>query len=279
MIKKLFTFIVFTNIWVSLGATAFTAFTYALYRIPFNFYYLTFVFSATLSVYNFHRLIRFFNEKKTAYLSERHLWIMAHFNTLRVITFTAAGLLLWASSHLPVIHLIQLLFPVAGIVFLYVLPENRFFKGLRHIPFIKLILVGIMWSYVAVFMLFSLQKTNVPVYFFIAQTLFIMSITLPFDIRDIQVDISENVTGIATVFGEKGAKLTAYLLLLSAGFLVWYNRIFVSLEGWQAYLASLVICLPVIYFSSPKKPELYFSGLVESTLFLPLLFWYVLTSI
>ncbi len=276
MIKKLFTFIVFTNIWVSLGATAFAAFTYAFYAVPFNFYYLLFVFSATLTVYNFHRLLRFFNEQKVNHLSERHRWIMAHSKTLQRITFFALGLLIWASIHLSLIRLIQLLFPVAGIIILYVLPGNRFFKGLRHIPFIKLVLIGFSWGYVAVAMPFRLQDTDIPMYFFTAQTVLIMAITLPFDIRDIRVDIAENVSGIATVFGEQGAKLTAYLLVLSAGILVWNNRIFVSLEGWQAYLAGLVACLPVIYFSSPRKPELYFSGLVESTLFLPLLFWYLL---
>jgi 4-hydroxybenzoate polyprenyltransferase len=271
MIKG-FKFITYTNIWVSLGAAAFTAFSYVAYPIPVNYYYLLFVFSATLSVYNFHRLIRFFNPKTNPHLSERHLWIIKHLKALKITTLLASALLIWATIHLPFVPLMQLLLPVTAVIALYVLPDNRFFKGLRHLPFLKLLLVGFIWSYVAVFIPFSLQKISVPVYFFIAQILFIIAITLPFDIRDIAIDKAENVTGIATAFGQKGAKITAYALLLLALWLASYDLHLLSKVFWT-YGISIVVCLPIVYFSAPKNPELYFSGLVESALFFPLTFW------
>ena len=97
-----------------------------------------------------------------------------------------------------------------------------------------------------------------------------MSITLPFDIRDLKYDIASKVKTIPSKIGVKKTILLSEFLL----------TIFVSLKYYQLHLnhisyeqfialsiASLITGI-VLVFTSTKRPELFFSGLIEGTMVL-----------
>jgi 4-hydroxybenzoate polyprenyltransferase len=241
-----------------------------------NLYYLLFIFSATLFTYNFHRIIRFFNhEINYAVLSERHNWIIKHKKIQFLLAVLAVFFLFFSLNNLPLIKIVKMLIPAVIPVLLYILPDNNFFKGLRQIPYLKVILVGWVWMYLCGYIPIKLAQLSVSYYFLAAQAIFIIAITLPFDIRDIKVDKSENVKSIATLAGEKNTRLISIILLFISYLLVWFmpNVLLLTLASWTL---TILVCFTLVLKSSENKPELYFSGIIESVLCLPVLFYLLL---
>tara|TARA_Y100000589_G_scaffold331027_1_gene382748 strand:- start:70292 stop:71131 length:840 start_codon:yes stop_codon:yes gene_type:complete len=272
-------FIVYSNIWVSLGASAFTAFAYVAYNLEPNLYYLLFIFSSTLSVYTFHRIIRFYDQKpENNTLSERHLWIIAHKKSLLALFVLSTILSGYSLLHLPAYRLAKLLLPAVLPVLLYILPSNKFFKGLRHIPFLKVPVVGFIWMFLCGYIPLELEQIDYTWHFLVAQMLFIIAITLPFEIRDIKVDTTENVKSFATALGIKNTQKLALLLVIASYFLIWADTS-ITITALASWTLTVLICLPLILNSKEDKPELYFSGLVESALFYPIFFYLILRLI
>ena len=82
MLKKLIDFIVFGNIWISLGAVGVSIFTFILCDINIDIYYLNLVFFATLFSYNLQNLSQriIHNER-----SKQMVWIQSNYSALKVI--------------------------------------------------------------------------------------------------------------------------------------------------------------------------------------------------
>ena len=104
----------------------------------------------------------------------------------------------------------------------------------------------------------------------IAFFLFILAITLPFDIRDLRYDLAANVKTIPAKIGVKKTIVLAELLLVVFMILKYYqlNLNHISYEQFTATSIAFFITAILIAFSSPKRPELFFSGLIEGTMIL-----------
>ena len=63
--KRLINFVIFSNIWISLGAVGVTLTTFLFVNIVIDYYFLSLVFFATLFAYNLQNLAQrdFFKER------------------------------------------------------------------------------------------------------------------------------------------------------------------------------------------------------------------------
>lgn len=250
------------NLWISLGAVALALHSYLIFNWEINFPFLLMVFFATLASYNFQRVIRLPHIN-----NERHLWVFQQKNVLWVIVvislLIATFLFLSIYSWKDVLYISPLLLIGA----LYALKFTKLTgdgKALRDLPFIKIILISISWASVAVLLPAYLNEgfTNQVWQIFAITILYIIGITIPFDIRDLRYDQEEQMT-IPQLFGVQNSKIIAGLLVAVAGLLhvVWFPGI------WYVVFVHL-ISIFVIALTSEKRSELFFLLVVDGLLFL-----------
>jgi 4-hydroxybenzoate polyprenyltransferase len=258
--------IVYTNIWVALAVVSLCGFTFLLLgKTDWNL--LSFTFFATLLMYAY---ARWFDSpaRKEENVSKITLWTAK--NNLLFWLSGSSGLLgvLWFAQYLnsstwPWLAL------CAGISALYPL---QFFKwggeALRNIGGLKLFIISAVWALVTTVlpaaqlgepidfevMLFTLQR------FF-----FILAITIPFDIRDLRID-SPTINTLPYMYGIKRARNIALLgmLIVEISALLFFFGGLMGLGALVGQIIAYEITSVLIYRSSPRRPDLYFSFGVEA---------------
>ena len=135
-------------------------------------------------------------------------------------------------------------------------------KTIRKVPLLKIFYVGLVWALVNSWL--SFPSFNWPI--FLISIFFITALVLPFDIRDMDED---DLLTFPRWIGIRNTKLLAYVLLILAaiGSYLYLSPIFA-----YAFIASCLISMLLVFFTSKNKPELYFSFIVESCSGLPLVF-------
>ena len=105
---------------------------------------------------------------------------------------------------------------------------------------------------------------------FIEQFLFIFAITLPFDVRDLKYDLSFKMRTIPSKIGITKTIQLAHLFLLITVGLKYYQLYSGQINSAQFIANSVAIFITgvIIAFTSMRRSELFFSGLVESTMIL-----------
>ncbi len=148
--------------------------------------------------------------------------------------------------------------------------------GLRNIPGLKLLLIGVTWTLSVV--LLPIIEAHQTEHIFISKTdillltakrfLFITAMAIPFDIRDLFQDRKLGLKTIPVVFGEKNAYLLCQILL--AGYLVllflFRNHGFDNL--FFALTLTTVLMGWLIFRSNFKKNEYYYFFYLDGVLIL-----------
>ena len=232
------------------------------------------VFSFTFFTYNGQRLYRL-NQKiiEKDKLSERLKWVIKNKISLGVssILFGLIGLLctLFIDTYCFVI-----LIPMGGLSVFYVIPLIPFIKkmpSIREIPYLKIIAIGITWSIAIVWLpivdtQFYLGMHPITLLLSILQVfLFVFAITLPFDVRDIKFDKLTNLKTIPRLIGSKNAVLFSELLLL--GSIVTLHFLPIGSYIYPMVLGHFITML-IIAFTTEKRNEIFYAGLVEGTVIL-----------
>ena len=158
--------------------------------------------------------------------------------------------------------------PVAGLIAgTYVLPIWKGYR-LRDVPFVKIFMVAVVWSYVTVILPAGEAGLGLAEWGWMAleRMIFIFAITLPFDLRDIAFDKAQGVSTFATRLGVKGT------LFLSLGLLfVWMVMVGVLYVGWWwiAFAAAGIGTIVLVYLS-PRflNDDWYFTGWLDGTMLL-----------
>ncbi len=223
--------------------------------------YGLFAFFSTFSVYNGQRLIKSTHPTETPWL----MWVQRNEKSLYLATF-ASGLLTF--SCLLLIGKISLgsilLLLISGIISLfYVIP----IKGviMREIPYIKIYLIAIIWAVVLI--LFPMLNENkfewsVVLHAF-AHALFIISVAIPFDIRDVKFDHDSHKT-IPQVIGIRWAKSISALLLVS--FLLIMVLSVPQLMVSPIFYAVVAVQLTLLLFMNENRGDLYCAGAIDGTI-------------
>lgn len=151
------------------------------------------IFFSTLFIYNIHRRITLLNGFKTI-PSENYNEYKTSLKVIhRCLVIALGGIVITLLKTR--LNLVFVLIPFGIISLLYSIPFKMGQKTLitlRQIPYLKIFLIAFVWAAVTVFIpvvnykkpLYSLHVLSV----FLERMLFVLAITLPFDIRDMDDD-------------------------------------------------------------------------------------------
>ena len=269
LLKRWFSFYVFGNIHVGLAAYCLTQITLAEFSIV-NGSLAPFVFFSTILAYNFIRVFQI--DRINGMIA---VWIRSNKRSLILLNAACLGLLIYFSLDFNLYELLILL-PFLLTSFFYVVPLSSTIRGLRNIPGLKLFLISFTWAGVTVyFPLFvsGLQDAEGVWIVFMQRLLFIMAITIPFDIRDAEFDFPDLRT-VPQMIGINNSKVFATVAMI----------IFVLLELSKNETMTTLITIAIviagvsvlaILFAGVRQKRFYSSFWVES---IPVL-WYLLLII
>lgn len=251
--------IVYTNIIVAISAGVLSAGYCFMQGIEQWYFYGLFALFSTFSVYNGQRLIKSKNPTQTPWL----MWVQRNEKSLYLATF-ASGLL--TISCLMLIGKISLgsvfLLIGSGVISLfYVIPIRG--VSMRDIPYIKIYLIAMTWAIVLIlFPLMNEEKFNsTGLVHALALSLYIVSVAIPFDIRDMKFDTESHRT-IPQMIGLNGAKgLSIVLLLLFAVLMALVSPEFIKSPAF--YIAVAVNFL-LLLFINEKRGDLYCAGAIDA---------------
>lgn len=147
--------------------------------------------------------------------------------------------------------------------------------NLRDIPGIKIYLIGLVWAICcALIPMVELELLNSKtIQICLGFLLFIIGITIPFDIRDVDVDEINKKT-IPQMIGVKWSKVIAILLVTGSFWLMSGTK-----ELFYPSLTSSVISAILIAFARTKNNELYFSFIMDGLLVVVPLVFYLFQSL
>ncbi len=273
--------LVYSNLFVSLCVTSLTHQTYILLKIPQDdkYYLLTFVFCSTFFAYNFQRIVRIkFRELLGKQIGIRLSWIVRNRRPL-LLTSLLAGVISAFTMLFLSLQIIILTIPLAFFSIFYVMPVFNLDSkkvGLRNFPYIKIFLIAIVWSMVITalpyFNCYSIShwKNSNFLLLLLEQFLFIIAITLPFDVRDIKYDLEAKMKTIPTAIGVKKTIFLSEFLLLCFFGLKYYQYLLHQISLNQLISLAIVTLLSGIFlsFTKTKRAELFYSGIIEGTMIL-----------
>ena len=221
------------------------------FDVSFQTDLFAFIFCATVGTYNF---IRYYASTD----------IKLSFNTPILVfsLLSVLGMGLSATKLSSQTLLVALLLGMMSLT--YVLPSNRFFGGLRYLPYLKSFIVAACWASVVVI----LPLLNHQVEFdraawliWLQMALWTFSTMIPFEIRDISND-SESMKTIPQVFGVRGAKMIGTMMLFGVVILSY----FLSLRSYDM-IPALIACalaLVCLWKSTIQQSTYYASFWVEA---------------
>lgn len=162
---------------------------------------------------------------------------------------------------------------LAGLlVFFYVYPVHRLQGNIRNIRGVKVYVVALVWALCTVVLplLESGHGLGMDAYLAVGRRmLFVLAITIPFEIRDLNLD-QPGLYTIPQQLGVRGAKVFGYCLLL----LFWLSGVLFDVEylhgKWQPE-GVLVLLSLLLLFGAERNRHRYYTGLLVESL--PLIWW------
>lgn len=261
--KKLFRFYIQSSKHVALAVTTLTAVTYAEFDLTPDLWVLAFVYLGTVIGYNFVKYSGFGNT--------HHLSITGNIKLLRLFSGVAFLALIYVAFQVP--KIIYYYAAVFGLItLLYAIPMFRG-KNMRMLRGWKIFVISAVWAGVTVcFPLASNDLLFQPagIIEFISRFVFVIALTIPFEIRDLKYDENELGT-LPQLMGVKESRSLGSGLLLAFITLQFVNP---AIKGTELSLTALiaVITLWAIWKAKEDQHEYYASFWVES---IPIV-WYAL---
>lgn len=267
--KRILDLFLFGNIYVALGAVCLIQSTAI--QLGLNDYlvfYSALSFFATLFIYNLQRIF-YSPQKDNSLLSVRRKWVFENqfaVKLLCIIGSIGVAVTFFYNDHKIIFYLLPLLL----LSIAYFLP----FIKLRKNNWFKLLILAIVWTTTTAFVPALLNDTdpfsiNNILHFFVRFT-FMISICIPFDIRDMEIDKAENIFTFSQKLGENKTRWIAlgfmfiYILLITAEF---FQKMF-PMKIFIALLLTAVINAVIVFMSSSKRSEYFYTALLDGTMIL-----------
>jgi 4-hydroxybenzoate polyprenyltransferase len=272
MLSKLIDLLLYSNIFIAACAASLVYQVYWIEDSPGWYNPLAWlVFFATVFVYSAHRLVGF-TRLERGYGNRRISVILQFKSHIAGYTLVALAGLFFSCTLVLTSSLLLMMIP--GIItLLYIVPVFRHRRRFRDLPYIKVFIVGMVWSWTCIYIPLQELHSNLEVshYLLIVEKfLFITAITIPFDIRDRELDTLQHIKTIPVVLGIGRSKLIC-MTLVSLAIIVaginWHRQYF---DGGQfvslllAYLSAIMI----IYIIHEKSHDYYYSGMLDGTIVL-----------
>jgi hypothetical protein len=266
ILKRIFEFYIYSNIHVSIAVFSLTKITLLEFGINKNTIPF-FALFATLVSYN---LIRFYRIDKIHKLAAH--WIRSNKIGLILLLFIGLFILTILLFKIKFEDLL-LLTPFLLATLFYVIPFSKKKKNLRSIASLKLFLIAFTWAGITVLFPLAHHDINFSTHIwviFIQRFLIIIAITIPFDIRDVDIDIPEIKTLPQTI-GIKNSKYVGSIALLLFFVMDFFHDSYDENTRIVTFTIS-VLSLLLLVFANKDQNKYYSSFWVEGV---PI-FWYLL---
>ncbi len=244
------------------------------------------VFSATLFLYNFHRLmgVRPILPENRGLITG---WAAGHHFTLFLLALTGAigvGIFIFQTSVTIFIILV-----ILGLIsLLYELPLVRYhhkFQRLRNLWVYKAFMITIVWT-AATTVLPALNEyismKRYDVWLIAAERmLFIFLLALCFDARDIDFDKKENLKTIPIRYGMGSTENLYKIIALAVVLTTSYHYFIISpnLRIGAAMICSILFTYFIVAKTSPRKSDYYYLFLVDGMMIVQFLLTYTFLEI
>ena len=252
-------FLIHSNLFISIAAVCFTIANAMLLFIEVDkiCILLIHIFFSTWFVYQLSRVLyqKKMSEKNTK--DEIYYYQVEHqklTNISLVVSLVISGITFFFLKFQTQIAIVFSGF--LSVVYALPLDKIGIRKRLRDIPFIKIFLIALTWTITAV--LLPILESNVYpdlfvrriVLLFSIQFIYLLFITLPFDINDIERDIATQTKTIATTLGARKSQMLCFLLFLLDSYLLYIFRVSIVVHIFFNILLLSLIAISV--FSSHK---------------------------
>ena len=212
-IKKILEFLINSNFWIAMATVCFYELSLLQNNIALQINdTIIFLFFSTLFVYNFYRILAPKDECKTWYAKN-----YSYTKFLSIISFIATIISFYFFNK-------KYIYLVAISGFLSFLYASPFFKigknsfNLRKYWFLKSIIVALVWTLTTSILPmkeFGIAE-NKMLLFSLEKFLFILGITIPYDIKDLKEDKALGIKTMAMKFGVKRTKFLSNTILFFA---------------------------------------------------------------
>jgi 4-hydroxybenzoate polyprenyltransferase len=255
LLTSIFKWVVFSNIWISLGVGATTYVGMKKGIVPFDIQYCLIAGLATLFAYNIQRIFKL--EDGILIPSERHIWIEKNRNIILVLSIFGGTAGLLFSIYTLTFNSVICSVPFLLLVLLYAYSIGKL-KALRELPFAKITIISAVWTWtIAVLPVVNkgIHLDIVNWWYILFIFLFVFALCIPFDIRDIDNDKSKIKT-LPIVIGKKNAIFVSLTILAACLYIAFYFN-------WLELEALVVISSLLVILSNKKRSELFYTGLLD----------------
>ncbi len=246
-IEPFFKWLIFTNLYIAIAAVCFFLTPYLLFEWRLNnIWLIPYIFSSTLFVYQLSRWNFFKREidhneiKDNIYYWIRDKQLKTKFSIVVSFILTIVSFFFLGRE----MQVISILLGVISVAYSIPLPFSKERKKLRDYPYVKIFLIALVWTYLgAVFPFldvygewnFDLMKWAY------LQFIFIVFITLPFDMKDVKVDV---LTSVKTIPSKIGFEKTKRIVLSLGVFYIVGLSFLLKEIAWYNFLA---VCSIIIF--------------------------------
>ncbi len=258
--------ILYSNLWIAVAAVGMAAQTQHLllsHGEPTPL--LGFIFFATLFLYAVHRIVGL--QKSKPFQQEGRYAVIARFRSHIVFYAAMAGLCASLFLLQMPLRLIVGLAAPCFLALLYVMPVWKGYR-LRDLHYVKIFLIAITWTWITVFLpaMELGMGWSIPLYIMLAErAFFVFAITIPFDIRDMEIDAFNRVKTLPAVLGVRASQRLAglsLLLMLLLASLNYYWDVY-SLGAYVALVASACVSGLLVFLSGRIRHDYFFTGAVD----------------
>ena len=220
LFKRIYYFMVHTNLLIALAAVAQCALTYYILKYPVDYEILWIEGATTLLLYNLSLYLSMPKDPSKSPF-QRTRWVSKNMSLFWGLSFLAVAITVWTLFH---VHYLTLFFlGIIGVVSLaYAVPIIKLkgkWMGMRQVPGLKVFYIAIVWSLSSVGLpVVELYANGATIdwysanYLGIVKIVFLVLCTLPFDIRDFELDNLYNLKTVPTLLGKDQAIKLSYAI-------------------------------------------------------------------
>ncbi len=281
-IRELVNLLLYGGAFIGLCASSITAFTFELTGdVMIHFPYILLIGVSTAALYSAHRVIGLhklahivtYDRYKIIRKYKQHIWLYC------VVWVT---LTIWFFMPFAGTKMILWVLPGGTIAVAYVLPLLSKGRRLRDLGWIKIILIGWSWAWLTAFIpafYFEDVPLLISIMIGLERMIFIIAITIPFEIRDLAIDKSVGLRTMPIKFGIRntmriGKILCFATMLLSMVFAYHFLDPFYAV----AMITTCLLTLWILKKSVSVEDDYFFSGMTDGTMILVLVFYWVMAS-
>lgn len=277
-LRSIFDFLLYSNLFIAIGAVALVLSNQLTVGDEMVFDNTCwFVLFSTVFAYS---LLKYSREDDKVDYTIHQSWAKRYpqvFRNLMLISLVASGAFFLKMNTEAKITIVVLAVFTAFYGYLQVpFPGKK--RRLREIGLLKTLFVGLVWSFTTVLVPFSGQHlaTDTMVFLLLRRFLFILALTIPFEIKDLWIDRPAGIITLPMRIGVERTKLLAQgVLLLLIGINIFqYFFFYVPLADMVAFNLSLMVSILAIQPIKESTGDKWFYFVLDGMMLVQFLFVY-----